>query len=73
MTEELRVEKEYHAHMPLKPNITKGEAKALKDLKQGKDKVIPTVEKEVTLVVLDRQECIREGWTFWRIGIPTDL
>ena len=45
-------------HMPPKPNITKEEAKVLKELKQDKDRVILTVDKGMALIVVDRQEYI---------------
>ena len=41
-----------------KPNISKDQAKAFKDLGQNKDGVMLTVDKGVAMVVLDRQDCI---------------
>ena len=44
-----------------KPNITQEEAKALKDLRQEKDRVILTTSKGMTMVALDRQYYINKA------------
>ena len=41
-----------------KPNITREERKGLVQLKKDKDKVVLTADKEVAMVVMDRQDYI---------------
>ena len=41
-----------------KPNITKEDAKALEELRQDEDRVMLTIDKEMALEVLDRQDYI---------------
>ena len=44
-----------------KPNTTRGEAKALKELRQDMDKVILTVDKGVAMVVPEKQDYINKA------------
>ena len=44
------------AAKPPKPNITKEEHKALKELKEDKESMVLTVDKGVAMVVMDRKE-----------------
>ena len=54
----LRVIKcDYH----LKPNITREEAKVLKELRQHKERVIQTPDKEMAMVVLNKQDYINKA------------
>ena len=45
---------------PPKPNLTREEWKALKQLKSDKDQIIVTVDKGVALLVMDRSEYIKK-------------
>ena len=58
MVEELRVETEMCLH---ELNITKDEAKALKELRQDNDLFMLTAEIGVAEVVLSRQDCISKA------------
>ena len=60
-------------HAPLKPNTTKKEAKALKELKQDKHRLVLTTEKGMSLVVLGRQTTSIKPKTLWQIGALIDL
>ena len=50
--------------VPSKANITKDEAKVLKELRKDRDRIILTADKWVTMVVLDRQDYINKGMDF---------
>ena len=45
----------------LKPNNSREEARALKELKQDKSRVILTANKGAEMVVLDKQNCINKA------------
>ena len=45
---------------PPKPNITKEEHKALKELRDGKEGMVQTVDKGVAMVVMDRTEYVEK-------------
>ena len=49
-----------HSHPP-KPNLRKEEMKALKQIKTDKDHMALTADKEVAMVVMDRQEYIQKA------------
>ena len=46
---------------PPRPNISKGEAKAIQELKKDQEKIILTTDKGVSLLVLDKEEYIRKS------------
>ena len=46
---------------PPKPNITKEEAKAIKELKKDKEQIILTAYKGVSMVVMNREEYIKKS------------
>ena len=45
---------------PPKPNITKEEHNALKELKEDKDRMVLTADKGVAMVVMDRKEYVEK-------------
>ena len=45
---------------PPRPNISKGEAKAIQELRKDQEKIILTANKGVSMVVLDKEEYIRK-------------
>ena len=47
----------YHCH--LKPSITREDASALKELRKDKGRVLLTTDKEVVVVVLDKEDYIK--------------
>ena len=53
-----------------KPNLKKQERLGLAQLKRDKDRVIPTADKGVAMVVMDREEYVTKGT---RIIIPTSI
>ena len=61
---------------PPKPNFIKEEAKAIKELKKDKDRIILTASKEVPMVVMDREEYIKKSEELLKQStykeIPTD-
>ena len=61
--EELRGETKqiFKKIQPPKPNITKEEAKAIQELKRDKERVILTVNKGVSMVVMDKEEYIKKS------------
>ena len=61
-----------HSH-PLKLNLSKEEWKALKQLKAGKDHIVLMADKGVALVVMDRQEYIKNPGPFWKTSVLTGL
>ena len=61
-----------HSH-PLKLNLSKEEWKALKKLKAGKDHIVLMADKGVALVVMDRQEYIKNPGLFWKTSVLTGL
>ena len=46
---------------PPKPNITKEEAKAIKDLKRDKERIVLTVDNGVSMVVMDKEDYIKKS------------
>ena len=44
-----------------KSNITKEEYQALRKIKKGENRMVPTVDKEVSLVVLDKEDYIHKA------------
>ena len=48
------------ASHPPKPNLNKAEARALRDLKRDRDRLVLTADKGVTMVVMDRQDYINK-------------
>ena len=58
-----------HSH-PLRPNLRKEEWKALKQLKTDKEHMVLTADKGLTLVVMDKQECIKKAGYFWKTPTP---
>ena len=46
---------------PPKSNITKEETKAIKELKEEKDRIILTMDKGVSMVVMDREDYIKKS------------
>ena len=46
---------------PPRPNISKEEAKAIQELKRGKEKTILTANKGVSIVVLDKEDYIKKS------------
>ena len=69
MAEEHRAKQSSQMHAP-KPNITKEEAKTIKELKQDKDS---HTYCGVALVVVTDWNTSENPWTFWEIGTPTEL
>ena len=59
-----------HSHPP-RTSLRKKEWKAQKQLKRGKDHMVLTADKGVALVVMDRQECIKQPGPFWKTPVPT--
>ena len=47
--------------LPPKSNITKEEAKAIQELKKDTDRIILTTDKEVSMVVIDKEEYIKKS------------
>ena len=45
---------------PPKPNITKEEHKALKELREDKERMVLTADKGVAMVVMDRKEYVEK-------------
>ena len=61
-----------HSHPP-KPNLSKEEWKALKQLKTDKDHIVLTADKGVALVVMDRQKYILKNRPLWKISVLIGL
>ena len=50
----------------LKPNVSKGEMAAIKQLKADKDRVILTADKGIALVILEKKDYIEKAKTVIR-------
>ena len=46
---------------PPKPNITKEEARTIQELKKDKERIILTVDKGVSMVVMDKEDYIKKS------------
>ena len=46
---------------PPKPNIKKEEAKAIQDLKRDKERIVLTTDKGVSMVIMDKEDCIKKS------------
>ena len=62
---------------PPKPNISKEEIKAIKELRRDQEKVILTAHKGVSMVVMEKKECIKKSEDLLNqstyIALTTDL
>ena len=61
--EELRgeIKQIFKKTQPPKPNIMREEAKAIQEVKRGKERVILTADKGVSMVVMDKEEYIQKS------------
>ena len=50
---------------PPRPNITREEQKALKELREDNTRVVLTADKGICLVVTDREEYIKKAEEFY--------
>ena len=46
---------------PSKPNLTKAQSKAIRELKRVRDCIVLTADKGVAMVIMDRQDCINKA------------
>ena len=61
--EELRadINRVLRSSHPSKPNLTKAQNIALRELKRDRDHIVLTADKGVAMVVMDRQDCINKA------------
>ena len=61
--EELRadINRVLRSSHPPKPNLTKAQISALRELKKDRDRIVPTADKGVAMVVMDRQDYINKA------------
>ena len=62
-TEELRadVNRVLRSSHPSKPNLTKAQNLALRELKRDRDRIVLTADKGVAMVIMDRQDYINKA------------
>ena len=61
--EELRddINRVLRSSHPPKPNLTKVQNLALRELKRDRDHIVLTADKGVAMVIMDRQDCINKA------------
>ena len=61
--EELRanINRVLRSSLPPKPNLTKAQNAALRELKRDRDCIVLTADKGVAMVVMDKQDCINKA------------